>query len=753
MNAKHLFLTLTMLLASITFAWAGDFTDVISYTGINAVYGAGVDPEDDEGYNDFADFNKITAPSYVESAANYTGQLYYDTGKEVLGLYNDLAYSATASGGTIQTITIHWSTQTALGKSIQIFLGTEDYAGGDDPSSASAKSKKTVSKPYPGSATTTVVDVAALGVFTNVAFFGDDEVFFTAIDIDWHTEDVTKYDIAEGTKLGKGTISISPTSAAAGDLVTVQFTPNAKNKFSLTQFGYDGMTFDLACVGYFDYNEGTGVYTHQFIMPARNVTIDATFEKVSRSSNAITVTEGTEIEIQSGVETTIHFTLSHEIDGKIWFEISDRSYVNVVDSTFDGTNGSATIIGLAPKTTTPLPTIIVHSSKTIAYTIGTSLGVEVTITPREVVLLAERGGSYYVMENSLAGSMASAHEVVFNTKDSKYYYDEGLNLSDVTWNAATVATGEYTIQKPSNDNYLKFDKGNLELNASSYSWWKNGEGKFMSPSGSYGISYNGSKFLAAADLTNAAVEALIGDNFIPFGSYSTVSGAVINDSRSLTEGNYGTFCSPYDVPSSSVAAAGAKFYTLEGKVVDGETLAGIVISKDPVTELEAGHSYIYQVDAGSSAINLSGCTNLTTEAWKNDNDGFVGCLTGDGSGAGQIYAEDGVAPRSEGCYILKNNQLRYVASGAKARVTAYRAYIHVGELDVIPPASIPKRRIVLAEGFTGEVGMEDTATGIDELTENTVINWNEPVYNIMGMRVGKGATGVLIQNGHKFFVK
>jgi len=746
MNAKHLFLTLTMLLASITFAWSGDFTDVISYTGFNAVYGAGIDYEDN-GWNDFADFNKTTASSYVESAANYTGQLYYDTDEKVLGLYNDLAYSTTASGGTIQTITIHWSTQTALGKAIQIYLGTEDYAGGDDPSTASAKSKKSVSETYPGSATTTVVDVAALGDYTNVAFFGDDEVYFTAIDVDWHMDDVTKYDVAQGSITGKGTISISPTSATAGDLITVQFTPNAKNKFSLTQFEYDGMTFDLSCVGYFDYNEGTGVYTHKFIMPSRDVTIGATFAKVSRSSNTITVTEGTEIEIQSGVETTINFTLSHEIDGKIWFEISDRSYVNVVDSTFDGTNGSATIIGLAPKTTTPLPTIIVHSSKTVAYTLGTSLGIEVTITPREVVLLAERGGSYYVMENSLAGSMASAHEVVFNTTDSKFYYDDDeLNLSNVTWNATTVAVGEYTIQKPSNDAYLKFDKGNLELNASSYSWWKNGEGKFMSPSGSYGISYNGSKFLAASDLTNAAVEALIGGNFIPFGSYSTVSGATINDPRTLTGGGYGTFCSPYDVPD--VSEAGATFYTLEGKVVYGETFAGIVMS-DKVDELIAGHSYIYQVDKESNAINLTGCMNLTTTAWVNDADGFVGCLPGDGE---KLTVPAG-RERKNGCYIMQGGKLRYVPAGTNGAIIKYRAYIDVSELDEVDAKSVPKRRIVLAEGFTGEVGMEDTATGIGEMTENTVINWNEPVYNIMGVRVGKGATGVLIQNGRKFFVK
>lgn len=748
MNAKHLFLTFTMLLASITLAWAGDYTDVISFTEINALYGAGIDAED-YGYNDFADYNRTTAPSSVESDANYSGQLYFDADEKVLGLFNDLAYSTTASGGTIQTITIHWSTQTAADKSIRVYFGTSAYGPSDDASAVAGNSKDNTWRIYPGSATTTVINVAAMGEYTNVAFLGDDEVFFTQIDIDWHTEDVVLYSVSEGTKTGKGTISISPTSAAEGDVVTVQFTPNVKSKFSLTQFGYDGMIFDMSCVGYFDYNEDTGTYTHKFIMPARAVTIDATFEKVSRTSNGISVTEGTDITIGSGVEKTLHFTLSHSIEGKIWFEISDRSYVNVVDSTFDGTNGTVTIMGLAPKTTTPLPTIIVHSSKTVAYIVGSSLGVEVTVTPREVVLLAERSGSYYVMENTLAGSVAAAHEVTYNAADGRYYYDDGLSLSAITWNVATLA-GEYTIQNPSSDQYLKFDKGKISMSASSYSWWKDGEDKFMEPSGTYGIVYNGSNFLAKADFENAAVEALIGTNFIPFGTYSTTeSTAQIYDSRLLTPEAYGTFCSPYYVPD--VSTAGAKFYTLTGKVLDGDRLAGVVISEDPVTALEAGHSYLYQVDKGSSAINLEGCMNLTTEAWVGK-DGFVGCLTGDGGGTGKISVPAG-RPRADGCYVMSGGQLRYVSAGATASARAYRAYFDVSELDEVEPASVPRRCFLRWEEFKGQVGYEDTPTGINEVEEVSVINWNEPVYNIMGIRVGKGATGVLIQNGRKFFVK
>jgi len=288
------------------------------------------------------------------------------------------------------------------------------------------------------------------------------------------------------------------------------------------------------------------------------------------------------------------------------------------------------------------------------------------------------------------------------------------------------------------------------LDASDYEWWKDENDFFVSPS-NWGPNYGGSNFAAASSPSYGVVEVIIGANFLPYATYSTnTSTADVYDSRSLSAGSYGSFCSPYDVPD--VSTAGAKFYSLTGKVLNGDKtqLAGIVLSEDPETELVAGHSYFYQVDAGSSAINLTGCMNHVTHAWENGADGFVGCLVDDNGG--KTYVPDGVE-RINGNYILQSGKLRYVAAGTTASIRAYRAYINVGELEDVDAKSVPKRRIVRAEDFTGEVGMEDTATGIDELTENSVINWNEPVYNIMGMRVGKGATGVLIQNGHKFFVK
>lgn len=755
MNAKHLFLTLVAAVSCATYVSADKTTatDVISVSTISAK-GYSIA---DEGYNSVSGWTFESGATYAAS------RFYYSSGDDYIGAEKPtvIATTASVSGRKVKSITIVWEDG---------ITDLNDEGGTNSTIEVGARN----GTPYTGNETSLTGSYCHTFEYndgvTTYNFTSDYEyvtlfcdgvygAFVKSISIVWEWEVYTYYTIGEGSITdgvwGTNVIA-STTSAKAGDEVTITFVPQKtgsgpkQKKYSLTSYGFDDMVFDLSCT---TYPTNPNTYEVKFIMPARNVDIDATFEIITFTTTYVKIDESV-TSVQSGVETVIPFThldksgnpIADYTASYISATSSDESVIKV-DAPVKVSEGNYTftVHGLAMGSAT---VTIDAAAKGTAN--SATNDITFTVTPREVVLLAERSGSYYVMENTLDGSTANAHEVVYNTTDSKYYYASGLSLSTVTWNATTVTEGEYAVQNPSSDEFLKFDKGNLTMSASTYSWWKNGEDKFISPIGSYGISYNGSKFLAAVDLTNAAIEALIGSNFIPFGSYSTVSGAVINDVRSLTEGGYGTFCSPYDVPD--VSTAGAKFYSLTGKVLNGDKtqLAGIVLSEDPETELVAGHSYFYQVDAGSSAINLTGCMNHVTHAWENGADGFVGCLVDDNGG--KTYVPNGVE-RINGNYILQSGKLRYVAAGTTASIRAYRAYINVGELEDVDAKSVPKRRIVRAEGFEGELGMEDTATGIDELAENSVINWNEPVYNIMGMRVGKGATGVLIQNGRKFFVK
>lgn len=755
MNAKHLFLTLTMLLASITFAWGGTVTDDFSESAFASEYSLTKTKR-----QPFSDYN-------ITSSAVYAGYLRWNVSNYLQFNYSDESrIASTTSGGILTQVSVTWS-GTNTDCSILVYGSNSAYTGSETlstlPSDVNSELLATIT--YPSTAST---DLSSEG-YHYVAIVANDNSNVTDVNIKW-TEEVTynvKMDAGYDSDYGVVTINgntatagATVTTAKAGDLITIEVTPELD--YCLTGFTFGDMEFDLSCIGYLEEDE-TGTY--KIIMPeiaGTNITLTPAFDDMPvKKPQQITVKDGsttlspsTPVEILSGVSKTFNYELKYNrssdpaYDGVVTITSQNSSVFAVTSYTQpdDDGKGTFTIKGF-----TGTAKVEIQTQKSINYYAGTALH-NIIVSPREVALVAEGSdGKFYAMANTVTDGTASAKKVI-KSGDYYYYDPSDFTLSDFTWNVMTTSVDDdaFSIQNPTTSNYLRLPKSKLLLEASDYEWWKDENDFFVSPS-NWGPNYGGSNFAAASSPSYGVVEVIIGANFLPYATYSTnTSTADVYDSRSLSAGSYGSFCSPYDVPD--VSEAGAEFYTLDGKVVDGEKLAGIVLS-DPVSSLVAGHSYIYKVDAESDAINLEGCINLTTEAWVNDADGFVGCLTADGSGTGKITVEAGVSPRTDGCYILKSNQLRYIASGATARVSAYRAYIDAGELDVIPPASVPKRRIVRADDFTGEVGMEDVVTGIDELAETGIINWNEPVYNIMGMRVSKGATGVLIQNGQKFFVK
>lgn len=755
MNAKHLFLTLTMLLASLTFAWGGTVTDDISESAIATKYGLSTKTVR-QAVSDFS----------LTSSAVYAGYIRWNKDNYLIFNFGDPSrIASTTSGGILTQVSVTWyGTNTDCG--ILVYGSNTAYTGSETPATLEAdpSSELLATITYPNTAST---DFSAKG-YHYVAVVGNATLNVTDVNVTW-TEEVSynvKMDAGYDSDMGAVTINgvdatagATVTTAKAGDVITIEVTPELD--YCLTGFTFGDMEFDLSCIGYLEEDE-TGTY--KIIMPeiaGTNITLTPAFDDMPvKKPQQITVKDGstplspsTPVEIQSGVSQTFNYELKYNrssdpaYDGIVTITSQNTSVFAVTSYTQpdDDGKGTFTIKGF-----TGTAKVEIQTQKSIHYYAGDALH-NITVSPRQVVLVAEASdGKFYAMDNTVTDGKANGIKVV--KSGDYYYYDPSeLTLANITWNVMTTSVDDdkFAIMKPSTSNYLRLPTSKLLFGADSFEWWKDANDFFVNPT-SWGPNYGGSNFAAASNPSYGVVEALIGTYFIPFGSYSTVSGAEINDPRSLTEGGYGTFCSPYDVPD--VSTAGAKFYSLTGKVLNGDKtqLAGIVLSEDPETELVAGHSYFYQVDAGSSAINLTGCMNHVTHAWENGADGFVGCLVDDNGG--KTYVPNGVE-RINGNYILQSGKLRYVAAGTTASIRAYRAYINVGELEDVDAKSVPKRRIVRAEGFEGELGMEDTATGIDELAENSVINWNEPVYNIMGMRVGKGATGVLIQNGRKFFVK
>ena len=741
MNAKHLFLTLTMLLASLTFAWGGTATDNLTSSGLSG--GCGWSKSGRYSVSDIAS----------TSSARYGVDVRWNKASNYLMFQlNESLIVSTISGGILTQVAVTWYGANA-DKRIEVYGSNTAYSGSETRVTLSSDPNSELIATITYDATATV-DLSSYG-YHYVALVSNNALNVSGISVTW-TEEVSynvKMDAGYNSDYGyveingvEATAGATVTTAKAGETVTIEITPEFF--YCLKSFTFGDMEFDMSCIGYLEETE-TGTY--KIIMPeiaGDDITLTPVFDDMpAKTPQEITVKDGSTtlspsvpIPVESGVSMTFNYELEYNrssspaYDGVVTITSQNTSVFAVTSYTQpdDDGKGTFTIKGF-----TGTAKVEIQTQKSIHYYAGDAL-YNITVSPRQVVLVAEASdGKFYAMDNTVTDGKANGVEVV--KSGDYYYYDPSeLTLANVTWNVMTtsVEDDKFTIMKPSTSYYLRLPTSKLLFGAESFEWWKDANDFFVNPT-SWGPNYGGSNFAAALNPSYGVVEALIGTYFIPFGSYSTVSGAVINDVRTLTEGGYGTFCSPYDVPD--VSTAGAKFYSLTGKV-----------REDPETELVAGHSYFYQVDAGSSAINLTGCMNHVTHAWENGADGFVGCLVDDNGG--KTYVPDGVE-RINGNYILQSGKLRYVAAGTTASIRAYRAYINVGELEDVDAKSVPKRRIVRAEGFEGELGMEDTATGIDELAENSVINWNEPVYNIMGMRVGKGATGVLIQNGRKFFVK
>jgi len=750
MNAKHLFLTITLLFASVSSILA-DKTDEITYAAMNAEYGAEFNSPD---------YNEFSGCSIFESDAVYSGWIYYNNTTNVLGLNSANILATTGSGGIVRRVRVYWAASGNNEYSRIYVYGSHSAINGTELEQSDLEEDPSII--YLGRFDYDAGDEYGEWLITSsdyeyVAVTGEGNTYFTEIEILW--EVLSTYTASIGTVLNSsyGTVTVStPMPVTEGEIVTVNFTPK-KNK-RLDSFSLDGMEFDLSCMGYVENKEA---YAFSFPMPARDVTIDVNFTNIApeRIPNDITFYDDetpldpVAITAESGVDKLVTFTLAKNgttdpvYDGTVQYIISDASKLSVSDFTVDAAgNGSFIVKALQPGSAT----VTVKALRSI-YVAEKTKALTVTVTPRETALVSEYDGSYYVSKNTISAGKFGAIEV-YKSNDY-YWYDVAgdFDESDVTWYISTldIYGSQSTIQNKA-DKYLAVSGSNFLFQDSSNPW-NDDEGRYKEDASEKGFIYSAGKFTTSKDMTYGAKDVLL-NKFRPM-TYSTVSGAGIVDKRTLAPEDWGTLCVPFNVSSANVSTSGATFYELTGKHVEGDVLVGIYIS-DPMTELVAGHSYLYQINKGSSSIVLTGSTAMVNEAVIDDADGFVGCLPGNGASmtvpAGMPNGDD--TEKYNGCYGVSKGKLRYVAKGSTGTIKPYRAYIDASELGEPAPAPGRSRRMIMNVDYQGSYD-PGVATSIIEVSDVMLIDWNQPVYNIMGVQVGKGATGVLIQNGQKFLVQ
>ena len=189
--------------------------------------------------------------------------------------------------------------------------------------------------------------------------------------------------------------------------------------------------------------------------------------------------------------------------------------------------------------------------------------------------------------------------------------------------------------------------------------------------------------------------------------------------RSVTSGNWGTLCLPFDATIS-----GANVYTIASKVVDGSgNPTAINLNEVANNTVAAGKPYIFQATGSTLSATYSGSYAAASAGY-----GMMGNLSST------------PVTVAVGKYVVKDNKVRKVVTGGTGvTIGQYRAYIDLEGVDVATSRSA---------FFLGSDDNE--TTGIENVQAEKSQN---AVYNLNGQRVKDGQKGLLIVNGKKVMNK
>lgn len=199
---------------------------------------------------------------------------------------------------------------------------------------------------------------------------------------------------------------------------------------------------------------------------------------------------------------------------------------------------------------------------------------------------------------------------------------------------------------------------------------------------------------------------------LPKESYSL---GISEYTRTVTEGNFGTICLPYDG-----TVEGATLYSIAGKEMDGEAVKNLVLEEEG-DELKGGKPYVFKATA--SELKVSYTSDEYTDA------GSYQGLHGTYDAIDALLADGTV-------YVISQNKFWCVNSTVSC--AANRAYI---VLDEVKDASAANNLII---------GNGNLADGINAVV---VAPADSKMYNLNGQAVGADYKGVVIMNGKKMFNK
>ena len=309
--------------------------------------------------------------------------------------------------------------------------------------------------------------------------------------------------------------------------------------------------------------------------------------------------------------------------------------------------------------------------------------------------------------------------------DYKYFYQVTgswyANLEDIEASTNKFVLGEFNNYAKEKGEFLKVDENlysiTIHMSAGTYKFkvvddaWLGNNGKMER--GGTSVATGGWTFEGEKDDCQIVADTE-GDYVFTWYSNTkklTVTYPALIYTRTVTSGDYGTICLPYNVKNYT----GAIFYEIAGK-------EGNKVIFDEVSELEAGQPYIFMAE--TDEIILEQDNKKADLAGKHKS--LQGTFTQIDPAVDNVLVDN---------YMLVNNIIK--KCGINCGLKENRAYFVASELESLDAAPEPmpgRRRVAMS------VTNENTTTNLNNITnsENTTI------------KVIENNQLIIIHNGEKF---
>lgn len=686
-----------------------------------------------------------TDATYSAYVAHDNGAMQFYTG------YHGISVNQAA--GYIRVLTINWNENTSSESILKVYGHKTQVVKSDDEGDSFFATIENPTGTLLGTITPSKTQFSISANYQYITIVGENNATVNSIDFAWQY--IAEYAITPVFASSiQGTITVA-SSALSGSTVSVSFKSKNAPKAELTSYviyktGDPSTIIKQDSIS--EAKQTTNAITTSFQMPSYPVTVSARFQsRPLRDENKATVTSSQEniindatktITLISGKEYNFAVALDYASTG-LSIDVASANTAKISNKNYNVASHSGTFTLTAYNQGNSDITFTAVQSKSKSATKTTY---HINVIPRTIMLVAEYNGSYYAAVNTI-GERLEAQEVMMNGETVVIAPTGTYSESQLLWKVCSKNPDytednnpEFTIQNM-NGEYLNVNtSGIAEFKKNgSHTWFKN----------SNRFHYTGKGIVYYANDGNFASLSLFDYAFgaKEYENYATATEETLRSN--LTPDAFSTVCMPY----SFIAGAGVTLYNID----DIETRAdGRHIYFCPLEdgeETEAGRPYIIKCESNTAKGLKIGNENASAQ--------FVNGLYGV---MNNTYWYN-LWETSVGDNTFENGNVMIFKNGTLTHVTFDTSKGQVGGgiaknsacilISGIPtetsctettPSGAPRRVSAVVEN-------NEVATAVENTLNATNINWNEPVYNIMGQRVARGTTGVLIQNGKKFIAE